>query len=306
MDPLASPPPRWIYCWLWAAGVYNLAWGVVNVLWPNLLFDLTGAARPHYPEIWQCVGMIVGVYGIGYLIAARDSRTHWPIVLVGLLGKICGPLGFAWSVARGVFPPAFGLTLLTNDLIWWIPFALILWDALLHQRRVRPDASRLKLFVRESTIAATPEEVFRFHERPDAFQTLMPPWEPLQIVRAAGSLEPGAQAVLRGWMGPLPVEWVATHTEYDPPRMFADRQDVGPFAWWLHRHLCRADGQGGTVLRDEIEYALPLGLVGAWLGGWMIRRKLDRTFAYRHEATRKLLESESRAAATAGSAAAAK
>lgn len=53
-------------------------------------FDLTGIARVNYPEIWQCVGMIVGVivgvYGIGYLVAASDPRRHWPIVLVGLLG----------------------------------------------------------------------------------------------------------------------------------------------------------------------------------------------------------------------------
>jgi peroxiredoxin len=73
--------------------------------------------------------MIVGVYGVGYLIAAGDHRRHWPIVLVGLLGKILGPIGFAWSLADGSFPPSLGLTILTNDLIWWVPFAMILWDA---------------------------------------------------------------------------------------------------------------------------------------------------------------------------------
>ena len=45
------------------------------------------------------MGMIVGVYGIGYLIAARDPRTHWPIVLVGLLGKVFGPIGFVALLA---------------------------------------------------------------------------------------------------------------------------------------------------------------------------------------------------------------
>ncbi len=73
--------------------------------------------------------MIVGVYGIGYLIAAFDSRTHWPIVLVGLLGKIFGPIGFVGAVLGGKFPPLFGLNILTNDLLWWIPFVLILKDA---------------------------------------------------------------------------------------------------------------------------------------------------------------------------------
>lgn len=121
--------PRWARRWLYAAGIYNLVWGAVVIAFPNALFDLVGAERMRYPEIWQCVGMIVGVYGIAYLLAARAPRVHWPIVLVGLLGKIFGPIGFAVALVEGTFPPAFGLTILTNDLLWWIPFSLILWDA---------------------------------------------------------------------------------------------------------------------------------------------------------------------------------
>jgi small multidrug resistance pump len=126
---IVDRPPRWIRHWLVAAGIYNLVWGGVVIAAPHAVFDWTGMERMRYPEIWQCVGMIVGVYGIGYLIAAGDSRRHWPIVLVGLLGKIFGPIGFAYALLQGRFPPAFGLTLLTNDLVWWIPFALILRDA---------------------------------------------------------------------------------------------------------------------------------------------------------------------------------
>ena len=126
-----SKPPvlRWQTRWLRAAGVYNLLWGSLAILQPHLLFDLAGVPRINYPEIWQCVGMIVGVYGVGYLIAATDPRRHWPIVLVGLLGKVFGPLGFAVALAKGTLPLSFGLTILTNDLVWWIPFALILRNA---------------------------------------------------------------------------------------------------------------------------------------------------------------------------------
>ena len=47
----------------------------------------------------------------------------------------------------------------------------------------------------------------------------------------------------------------------------------------------------GTILRDEVEYKAPLGWIGRFLGGWLIRRKLDRMFAYRHETTRRMIES---------------
>ena len=86
---------------------------------------------PRYPMIWQCVGMIVGVYGVGYWVAARDPLRHWPITLVGFLGKVFGPIGFAYYLIQGAFPLTFGLTIMTNDLLWWIPFGLILkmaWD----------------------------------------------------------------------------------------------------------------------------------------------------------------------------------
>lgn len=127
-----SSSPRWMRTCLVAAGIYNLVWGAMTVLYPMWLFNLTGIEPPNHPFIWQCVGMIVGVYGIGYLAAAADPLRHWPIVLVGFLGKIFGPLGYAMGVARGEVPAAFGWTLPTNDLIWWIPFALILVAARRH------------------------------------------------------------------------------------------------------------------------------------------------------------------------------
>lgn len=123
----ASRP--WMRAWLTAAGIYNLLWGAVTVLFPAWLFLLTGLEEPRYPFLWQCVGMIVGVYGVGYLAAATDPLRHWPIVLVGLLGKIFGPIGYLDGVLRGDVPVAFGVTLPTNDLLWWIPFTMILLAA---------------------------------------------------------------------------------------------------------------------------------------------------------------------------------
>lgn len=123
--------PRWMKLWLQAAGVYNLLWGGVVILAPDL--PLRMASIEPLPEpgraIWQCLGMVIGVYGVGYLCAARDPIRHWPIVLVGFLGKIFGPIGFVWCASRGEIPWSFGWTILTNDLLWWIPFSMVLRDA---------------------------------------------------------------------------------------------------------------------------------------------------------------------------------
>jgi peroxiredoxin len=52
-------------------------------------------------------------------------------VLVGLMGKVLGPLGMAQALWTGALPWRFAVNCVTNDVIWWLPFALILkfnWD----------------------------------------------------------------------------------------------------------------------------------------------------------------------------------
>lgn len=129
---------RWMSGVLRAAGAYNLAWGAFVIFFPQLPFRWAGMEPPNYPEIWQCLGMVVGVYGVGYVIAAVDPLRHWPIVLVGLLGKLLGPIGMLWSILHGRLPSAAGWTCVTNDLIWWAPFALILYRAYRAKRTPSP------------------------------------------------------------------------------------------------------------------------------------------------------------------------
>jgi len=123
------PAPRWMSIVLVAAAIYNLSFGIVVIFFPSFAFEWAGLPQPNYPQLWQCIGMIVGVYGVGYAIAAADPMRHWPIVLVGFLGKVLGPIGFLDAALRGELPWRCGWVNVTNDLIWWIPFALILWRA---------------------------------------------------------------------------------------------------------------------------------------------------------------------------------
>ncbi len=122
---------RWQQVTLVLAGVYNLAWGALVVLAPRATLEWLGLepSSALVEQLWGCIGMFVAVWGAGYLAAARDPLRHWPIVMVGLLGKVFGPIGFALALAQDALPISMGKTLLTNDLVWWIPFAWILRDA---------------------------------------------------------------------------------------------------------------------------------------------------------------------------------
>ncbi len=156
----------------------------------------------------------------------------------------------------------------------------------------------MNFFIKESRIAAPPEVVFRFHESPGALHALMPPWEKMRVAESSGTLHVGSKVVMKGRLGLFPICWIAIHTEYEPPHLFADRQESGPFAYWYHRHRFLDDGNEGTIMRDEVEYRPPFGLLGRWLAGWIIRKKLERMFAFRHDTTRKMIEKKGDAAAS--------
>ena len=121
--------PRWMTVVLRLAAVYNILWGAWVTLFPYHFFDMVGLERPNYAAIWQAVGMIVGCYGIAYWVASYNPYKHWGIVFVGFLGKVAGPIGFVQHVYLGTLPLVFGLHNITNDVIWWIPFGIILYKA---------------------------------------------------------------------------------------------------------------------------------------------------------------------------------
>lgn len=111
------------------AGLYNLAWGLWTGLNPQWLFQVAGMETMVHPEVFACLGMVIGVYGLLYLEVARRPEHGFAIAAVGMLGKILGPIGWTVAVATDRWPPTTGVLILTNDLIWWVPFAIYLRDA---------------------------------------------------------------------------------------------------------------------------------------------------------------------------------
>ncbi len=112
-----------------AAGVYNIVWGIYAAADPQWLFRFAGMPPSNYPEIFACLGMVVGLYGIVYLEIARVPDRGWLLAAVGLAGKLLGPAGFLYLILSGRWPARSIVLVLTNDLIWWAPFAIYLVDA---------------------------------------------------------------------------------------------------------------------------------------------------------------------------------
>lgn len=124
---------------LLAAG-YNFAFGAWAILRPGDFFELFGLGPSNQPAIWQCLGMVIGVYGAGYAWAAFRPELAKPIVALGLAGKILGPIGWVAAVASGDWPLSTFTLILFNDVAWWLPFGLILLEGTRIGARVRSSA----------------------------------------------------------------------------------------------------------------------------------------------------------------------
>lgn len=108
--------------WFYAAAVYNVIWGLAVILFPTALFRAVSGVTLQYPSLFQCIGMMVLVYGPGYYLIAKDPIRYGRFVWIGILGKTFGPLGFVCAALKGELPWAFGFNLLFNDVLWWPAF----------------------------------------------------------------------------------------------------------------------------------------------------------------------------------------
>lgn len=166
---------------------------------------------------------------------------------------------------------------------------------------------RCELYRAETELPTSIQEAFAYHERDGALQRLVPPWESVQIEHSDRSLHVGSRVVMKTKVMGIPLRWVAEHTVYDPPHLFADTQLSGPFASWNHRHMFSGldpenddlqnksskigiEQQAITQLIDEIRYRLPMGFLGRTFGSSMARKTIEAMFAYRHRITRDDLQ----------------
>lgn len=151
-------------------------------------------------------------------------------------------------------------------------------------------------FSRALTVPVPSAALFAWHERPGAFERLSPPWQRVQVLQSAGRITNGARVELRTWLPPglpvgVPVRWLLEHRDYVAGAQFRDVQLSGPFARWSHLHrVTPGPGADTSTLTDAIDYALPLGVLGAIGGGAIARAELDRLFRYRHAVTLADLE----------------
>ena len=123
----------WMKATLLISGIYGILWGLSVVIFPNFWFSLSGLELPKYLQLWQAYGLFTACLGLGYVIAYSNPLRHWPLVLIGLITKIIIPFAATYYYFFGnLTGEAFRMSFI-NDVLWWIPFSLILYNAYIHE-----------------------------------------------------------------------------------------------------------------------------------------------------------------------------
>ena len=78
----------------------------------------------------------------------------------------------------------------------------------------------------------------------------------------------------------IPMTWVSEIAHVRPPYFFVDRQLAGPYRYWHHEHELQ-EVEGGVLMLDRVNFALPFSIVGDLMYHLMVKRQLDHIFAYR-------------------------
>jgi len=123
-------------------------------------------------------------------------------------------------------------------------------------------------------------EVYAFFADAHRLQDLTPPFLNFHVVTPAPiAMFPGAKIDYRLRLRGIPVRWRSEISEWDPPYRFVDRQLIGPYRFWHHLHTFE-EQNGGTLVRDTVDYGVPGGRFVHWL---IVRRDLEKIFQYRRE-----------------------
>ena len=125
------------------------------------------------------------------------------------------------------------------------------------------------------------QEVFAFFENPENLEKITPKSLGFEFLTPTPiEMKEGAVIDYRIKISGLPMRWTSLIKKYDPPNMFIDEQTRGPYALWHHKHLFE-ENTSGTLVKDEVDYAVPYGLLGRLAHFLFVKRQLNKIFSYR-------------------------
>ena len=127
------------------------------------------------------------------------------------------------------------------------------------------------------------DEVFSFFSRPENLTEITPASMGFVIITPS-PIEMKSGALISYTIRLLftRVRWTSLITLYEPPHKFVDEQLRGPYSFWHHTHTFSKTAEG-TLIVDDVRYALPWSFFGRAVHRLFVRRQLKSIFSCRSQ-----------------------
>ena len=138
-----------------------------------------------------------------------------------------------------------------------------------------------KRLIFQQWLPLSKEELFPFFSDAKNLEQITPPSLRFKILNTSTeTIQSGTEINYRLRIDGVPVRWRTLIKDWKPPHMFSDNQEKGPYKKWYHTHLFE-DLAHGTLMTDQVDMILPLGLLGSLALSWKVFRDVEKIFQYR-------------------------
>jgi ligand-binding SRPBCC domain-containing protein len=140
-----------------------------------------------------------------------------------------------------------------------------------------------------SVIGLSPSDLFQFLFQEGAWERGMPP--EMQAERLEdGPFREGTVIRWRIAFKGFQFTWAIVIESVKTGEKVEIRQKLGVFNSWSLTQTLEDHGNNSTLLKDMVEYDMPMGLLGKLADDLLIRREIRKLMESRHEKIRELVD----------------
>ncbi|KMQ60177.1 SRPBCC domain-containing protein [Chryseobacterium angstadtii] len=89
----------------------------------------------------------------------------------------------------------------------------------------------------------------------------------------------------------IKMKWQTEILKVDFQKSFIDFQKKGPYKLWHHHHEF-IPNEKGVLMKDTVDYELPMGFLGEMAHSLFVKKKLEDIFNYRYTVLEKMFSTK--------------
>lgn len=148
----------------------------------------------------------------------------------------------------------------------------------------------METYIKKTLIDCTQKELFEFHLDSNNITQITPKDTKVELFNGTTTSYEGKIVKLKTTKLFIPTFWEVKIEKLQSPHILIDTAIKSPFKYWRHQHIF-TQKEKSSELQDIVEFELPFGKIGKLFLPF-IKRDIQKMFEYRHQQTKKLLETK--------------